>query len=81
MRIELKEPIGRVPAALEEFGLTLEQDGSRLVYSYDTRASRTGIVRLLSAVAQAGITVADVETRQSSLEDIFVGLVSEKESA
>ncbi len=81
MRIELKEPITRVPQALSDFGLTLEAEGMRLVYAYDRQATRTGIVRLLTALQQAGITVADVETRQSSLEEIFVGLVSERESA
>jgi len=81
MRIDLKEPIARVAQALDEFGLTLEADGTRLVYGYDKQATRTGIVRLLSALQEAGITVADVETRQSSLEEIFVGLVTERENA
>jgi len=81
MRIELKEPITRVPEGLADFGLTLAADGTRLVYHYDRQATRTGIVRLLTALQEAGITVADVETRQSSLEEIFVGLVTERESA
>jgi len=81
MRIELKEPIARIPAALAEFGLTLESGGAQLVYAYDRQANRTGIVRLLSSLQEAGLTVADVETRQSSLEEIFVGLVTERESA
>jgi len=81
MRIELKEPVTRIPSALADFGLMLEAEGTRLVYSYDRQASRTGIVRLLSALQEAGLTVADVETRQSSLEEIFVGLVTERQSA
>jgi len=81
MRIDLREPIAHVPGALADFGLTLEQGGARLVYAYDRQATRTGIVRLLTALSAAGITVADVETRQSSLEEIFVGLVREGESA
>ena len=67
----------RIPAALEEFGLMLDETGTWLTYSYDTRADRTGIVRLLTALQEAGLQVADVETKQSSLEEIFVGLVKE----
>ena len=77
MRIELREPIARVPAALDDFGLSLDETGSWLTYRYDTQAERTGIVRLLTALQEAGLRVADVETRQSSLEEIFVGLVKE----
>jgi ABC-2 type transport system ATP-binding protein len=77
MRIELREPVARVPAALEAFGLTRDESGTWLTYSYDTQADRTGIVRLLTALQDAGLRVADVETKQSSLEEIFVGLVKE----
>jgi ABC-2 type transport system ATP-binding protein len=80
MRIELKEPIARIPASLADFGLTLDESGCRLTYSYDRQAKRTGIVRLLTALQEAGLTVADVETKQSSLEEIFVGLVHEGET-
>jgi len=48
-----------------------------LIYSYDTRAERTGITKLLSDVAAAGLVLSDLETSQSSLEDIFVDLVKE----
>ena len=77
LRITLKDPIARLPDAMDDFGLTLDSGGGRLVYGYDRQASRTGIVRLLSALQAAGLTVADLETRQSSLEEIFVGLVQE----
>jgi len=77
MRIELNRPIDAIPAALANRDLTLEEGGRRLVYFYDTAAARTGIVRLLAALQGEGLTVADVETRQSSLEEIFVGLVKE----
>ncbi|MCT4683168.1 MAG: ABC transporter ATP-binding protein, partial [Roseicyclus sp.] len=77
MRIELRAPVAHIPAALAEFGLTLDETGSWLTYGYDTQADRTGIVRLLTALQEAGLRVADVETKQSSLEEIFVGLVSE----
>ena len=53
-------------------------DGSELVYTYDTRAERTGITGLLTGLAAAGIRFNDLHTEQSSLEDIFVGLVREE---
>ncbi len=77
LRIDLTAPIGAVPEALDGRGLELVGGGRRLIYRYDTRAERTGIVRLLSALQDAGLKVADVETKQSSLEEIFVGLVQE----
>jgi ABC-2 type transport system ATP-binding protein len=75
--IELREPVDAVPEALAAHGLRTTGDGRRLVYSYDTQAERTGITGLLADVRAAGLHLADVETRQSSLEDIFVGLVAE----
>ena len=65
-----------MPEALAPYDLELGGAGDRLVYGYDTRTGeRTGITALLNAVAAAGLTLRDVETRQSSLEDIFVDLV------
>jgi ABC-2 type transport system ATP-binding protein len=61
---------------LRTYGVSLREDGRALIYTYDTNAERTGITALLNEVAAAGLTLADVQTRQSSLEDIFVGLVS-----
>ncbi|GAB5448544.1 ABC transporter ATP-binding protein [Gymnodinialimonas sp.] len=81
LRIDLASQIDAVPDALADKDLELEEGGKRLVYRYDTRAERTGIVRLLSALQAEGLVVADVETKQSSLEEIFVGLVSEGEEA
>ncbi|WP_341863687.1 ABC transporter ATP-binding protein [Gymnodinialimonas sp. 57CJ19] len=81
LRIDLAEPIDAIPAVLADRDLVLEQGGGRLVYRYDTRAERTGIVRLLAALQSEGLVVADVETKQSSLEEIFVGLVKEGEEA
>ncbi len=75
--IELPDAIASVPVALESFDLRLEQDGTRLIYAYDTASERTGITKLLSTLSDEGITLRDVSTRQSSLEDIFVGLVGE----
>ena len=71
----LTEPITAMPDSLKRDALELGPDGDRLIYTYDTRAERTGITRLLQDVSDAGLVLRDVQTRQSSLEDIFVGLV------
>ncbi|WP_158969131.1 ABC transporter ATP-binding protein [Chachezhania sediminis] len=73
----LTDPVDALPESLARPGLELSADGTRLVYSYDTKAERTGITRLLQDVAEAGLVLRDVQTRESSLEDIFVGLVEE----
>jgi ABC-2 type transport system ATP-binding protein len=77
MTIELQQPIAAVPEALAPFGLELGDQGAALTYSYDTAAERTGIVSLLRALSSAGLMLRDVQTRQKSLEDIFVDLVKE----
>lgn len=73
----LTDPITEIPAALQSDALELSEDGTTLIYTYDTRSERTGITKLLADVAAAGLVLRDVQTRQSSLEDIFVGLVKE----
>ncbi len=73
--IELREAIKTIPAELEEFNLQLCEVGNTLTYTYDIRAERTGITRLLNDVQNAGLTLKDISTSQSSLEDIFVNLV------
>ncbi|PYE83724.1 ABC transporter ATP-binding protein [Pseudoroseicyclus aestuarii] len=75
LRIELSEPIAALPPALEGRGIELSEDGHSLIYSYDSSAERTGITRLLSALAEAGLVMSDLSTHQSSLEEIFVSLV------
>ena len=77
LSLELAEPLDAIPAALARDGLSLSDDGTRLSYDYDSRDARPGIGRLMAALAEAGIRFRDVETRQSSLEDIFVELVGE----
>ncbi len=77
MRIELTERVEALPASLSSYDLHLTDDGNSLVYSYDTRGKRTGITSLLKDLQAAGIGLRDVQTSQSSLEDIFVGLVRE----
>lgn len=78
LTVHLSEPVNAVPPVLAGYDLRLAEEGGALVYSYDTRAERTGITALLQDVAAAGLTLRDVQTRQSSLEEIFVGLVREE---
>jgi ABC-2 type transport system ATP-binding protein len=75
LRLQLQKKLDAVPPALQAYNLTLDADGSELVYSYDTQGERTGITALLAAINETGIRFKDLSTRQSSLEDIFVGLV------
>ncbi len=75
--LELQQPLDTLPDSLKPFDLTLVNDNSCLVYTYDTMAKRTGITSLLQALGEAGIAFSDLNTRKSSLEDIFVSLVKE----
>ena len=78
LRIDLSEPIAAIPEALSGYDLELAPAGDALSYHYDTSGGDgTGITRLLQALSDAGLTLRDVHTRQSSLEEIFVGLVKE----
>jgi ABC-2 type transport system ATP-binding protein len=77
MILDLTESINLIPPTLDKFGLDLSDDGKQLTYTYDTQAERTGITTLLSALHSAGISFNDLNTTQSSLEDIFVNLVSD----
>jgi len=75
LTLHLAQPLAALPEALSPFNLTLANAGRDLIYTYDTRAERTGITRLLAALGAAEIRFRDLETTQSSLEDIFIGLV------
>ncbi len=77
LTLELQHPLDAVPSSLSDHDLTLAGDGTQLIYSYDRTAERTGITRLITSLAEAGIRFRDLETEQSSLEDIFVELVGE----
>ncbi|MCV2892890.1 ABC transporter ATP-binding protein [Lentibacter sp. XHP0401] len=78
LRISLRAPVQSVPEALAGYGLDLADDGETLVYTYDTKGEGTGITALLADLASAGLKLADLKTNQSSLEDIFVGLTTDK---
>ena len=75
LHVELAEPLAEIPAALAGYALELGADGQSLIYTYDTKGERTGIVTLLGDLRAAGLQMTDLATQQSSLEDIFVGLV------
>ncbi|MCB1341942.1 MAG: ABC transporter ATP-binding protein [Pseudooceanicola sp.] len=74
--LQLADPLDSVPEALAGYDLAI-RDGHTLVYTYDARGPRTGLTRLLNDLAAAELRLKDVQTRQSSLEEIFVDLVRE----
>jgi len=75
MQIKLQDSVGVVPAPLSSYNLERSEDGLTLTYTYDTKAERTGITKLLTDLNAAGLILRDVQTSQSSLEQIFVDLV------
>ena len=77
LTVDLQAPVDAIPDSLTPFNLSRSDDGSQLTYTYDTRADRTGITSLLSALSDAGLKLRDLSTTQSSLEEIFVNLVRE----
>jgi len=76
LTLQLRQPLESIPAALADARLELNNDGNELVYTFDTQGERTGIATLLSKLSEHGITIRDLQTKESSLEDIFVSLVS-----
>lgn len=75
LTLTLQEPLGTLPETLRTQGIELAADGESLVYTYDAQHERTGIGGLLTELGQAGVKFRDLQTRESSLEDIFVSLV------
>jgi ABC-2 type transport system ATP-binding protein len=78
MTLQLQDPLTQIPAALAGYPLELSGDGTELTYTYDTQGERPGITAMLDDVDRAGIRFKDLNTTQSSLEDIFVSLVREE---
>jgi ABC-2 type transport system ATP-binding protein len=78
LTLQLQAPLDRVPAELARYGLELAGSGLELTYTYDTKGERTGITALLGDLAAAGIRFKDLRTSQSSLEEIFVGLLRDR---
>ena len=75
LTVHLQGRIDAIPSALASYNLQLAGEGRDLVYEYDTKGERTGITSLLGDIRGAGIRFYDLDTSQSSLEDIFVSLV------
>jgi ABC-2 type transport system ATP-binding protein len=78
LHLQLAEPLAAIPPELAEWRPQLSDDGNTLTYEFDAKAERTGIPSLLSAMRDAHIAFKDLDTKQSSLEDIFVGLIHEQ---
>ena len=81
LTLQLAEPLAALPPELEQWGLELRDEGNQLRYVFDAKADRTGIPSLLAAMRELGIGFTDLNTHQSSLEDIFVSLVTERAAA
>jgi ABC-2 type transport system ATP-binding protein len=76
--LHLQKKLDALPGELAAHPLTLSAGGSELIFTYDTQREHTGITMLLDDLNRVGITFRDLQTEQSSLEDIFVGLVSDR---
>jgi ABC-2 type transport system ATP-binding protein len=75
LTLHLQEPLKAVPTGLNGYDLTLANDGADLVYTFDAQAENTGIASLLRQLNERGVDFKDLQTEQSSLEEIFVNLV------
>ena len=78
LTLQLHQQLDALPAELAKHNLALEADGHELVYTYDSQGERTGITGLLQDLNAAGMRFKDLQTTQSSLEDIFVDLVRQR---
>ena len=78
LTLHLQEPLATIPAGLAGYQLDLAAEGAELVYTFDAQAEHTGIAELLRELSKRGVDFKDLQTRQSSLEEIFVSLVGEK---
>jgi ABC-2 type transport system ATP-binding protein len=78
LKLHLQDNLTAVPASLAAHHLDLSADGKELIYTYDTKGERTGITALLNDLSQAGVRFNDLNTTQSSLEEIFVSLVHQQ---
>ncbi|HZL30562.1 MAG TPA: ABC transporter ATP-binding protein [Pseudolabrys sp.] len=77
LSLQLQKPLDALPAELAAHNLSLANDGKELVFTYDTQSERTGVTALLNELSRLGIRFRDLRTTESSLEDIFIGLVHE----
>ena len=78
LTLQIQSKLEKLPPELAKFDLAISEEGDALIYDYDTKAERTGVATLLGELSRAGVRIRDLQTTQSSLEDIFVGLVSDR---
>lgn len=81
LTLQLQEPLATLPPELAEWNLALQCDGAELEYVFDSNAEKTGVPSLMRRLSDLGVGFKDLSTRQSSLEDIFVGLVHQDREA
>ena len=81
LTLQLATPLAQLPPALASYALALSADGAELTYTYDAQGGRAGIVTLMQDLGALGIAFKDLHTTQSSLEDIFVGLLKDEAAA
>ena len=75
LEISLQSPIAAIPAQLQHYKLSLSDDGLSINYLYDTKGSTNEITKLLNEISSADLQISDLQTSQSSLEEIFVSLI------
>jgi ABC-2 type transport system ATP-binding protein len=78
LTLQIQSKLEKLPPELAKFDLAISEEGDALIYDYDTKAERTGVATLLGELSRAGVRIRDLQTTQSSLEDIFVCLVSDR---
>ena len=78
IQLDLNTPLNTIPETLSDYSLELNSDGNELIYTFDTGGKKTGITMLLKDLAENGISFRDIHTRESTLEEIFVNLVTKK---
>ena len=79
LTLHLQSPLAEIPPSLADYPLELVENGTRLIYTFDAKAEATGIAALRRRLSEAGVDFEDLQTDQSSLEDIFVGLVGRRD--
>lgn len=78
LSILLQEKLPALPDTLARMGLKLREGGEELTYRYDSKSERTGIATIMSALSEEGLRIKDISTHQSSLEEIFIGLLRDR---
>jgi len=75
LKIQMQQPVKAMSPSLAPFNLEVADNGYALLYTYDKNASRTGITKLLSELSASGLILSDLQTQQTSLEDIFIDMI------